>query len=106
MAKHMTENKSEKEDTKKKNTRFTTKIVIAAVTATTIFTIACFWLAVYNIDHYSNVQIPSELTALFFGFWTVELVSLASLDKTKIKNKYMKDDDNTSNGGNDESSNE
>lgn len=78
-------------------TRFTTKMVIASVSATTIFTIACFWLAVYNIDHLANVQIPAELTTLFFAFWTVEIVSLASLDKTKIKNKYEKDDDSSSN---------
>lgn len=85
------EDKIEKKAERDK-TRFTTKMVVASVTATTLFTIACFWLAVYNIDHYANVQIPTELTALFFTFWTVEIVSLASLDKTKIKNKYEKDD--------------
>ena len=99
MAKHMANSNDNNSKIKKDRdkTRFTTKMVIASVSATTIFTIACFWLAVYNIDHLANVQIPAELTTLFFAFWTVEIVSLASLDKTKIKNKYEKDDDSSSN---------
>lgn len=78
---------------KKERIRFTTKIVVSAVTATSLFTIGCFWLAVYNIDHMSNVSIPAELTALFFAFWTVEIVMLTTLDKTKIKNKYHKEEE-------------
>ena len=85
---------------KKDSTRFTTKIVVSAVVATSLFTVGCFWLAIYNIDHLSNVSLPAELTALFFAFWTVEIVMLATLDKTKIKNKYHKeekeDDEETS----------
>ena len=73
---------------KKKEIRFTTKIVVSAVIATTIFTVACFWLAVYNIDHAADVSLPPELTALFFAFWTAEIVMLTTLDRTKIKNKY------------------
>lgn len=99
MAKHMANSNDKTSESKKDRdkTRFTTKMVIASVSATTIFTIACFWLAVYNIDHLANVQIPAELTTLFFAFWTVEIVSLASLDKTKIKNKYENNDDQSSN---------
>lgn len=99
MAKHMANSNDKTSESKKDRdkTRFTTKMVIASVSATTIFTIACFWLAVYNIDHLANVQIPTELTTLFFAFWTVEIVSLASLDKTKIKNKYENNDDQSSN---------
>lgn len=80
--------------TKKEKSRFTTKIVVCAVLATTLFTIGCFWLAVYNIDHMSNVSLPTELTALFFAFWTVEIVMLATLDRTKIKNKFHKEEEN------------
>lgn len=72
--------------------RFSTKIVIASVIMTTLYTIACFALAVYNIDHMTDISVPPELTALYFGFWTAEIVMLASLDKTKIKNKYMRED--------------
>lgn len=79
---------------KKRKIRFTTKIVVCAVLATTLFTIGCFWLAVYNIDHMADVKLPTELTALFFSFWTVEIVMLTTLDKHKIKNKYLKEDDN------------
>lgn len=78
---------------KKKEVRFTTKIVVSAVVATTIFTIACFWLAVYNIDHATDVSLPPELTTLFFAFWTAEIVMLTTLDRTKIKNKYHFRDD-------------
>lgn len=77
---------------KKERIRFTTKIVVSAVVATTLFTMGCFWLAVYNIDHMSNVNLPTELTALFFAFWTVEIVMLATLDRTKIKNKYHREE--------------
>ena len=81
------------EPKKKERIRFTTKIVVSAVVATTAFTIGCFWLAVYNIDHMADVSLPPELTALFFAFWTVEIVMLTTLDKTKIKNKYHREDD-------------
>jgi uncharacterized Tic20 family protein len=88
MAKHMTK----QEKLNKQKARFTTKIVVCAVLATTLFTIGCFWLAVYNIDHLSDVSLPTELTTLFFAFWTVEIVMLATLDRTKIKNKYHKEE--------------
>lgn len=82
-----------RENQPKERIRFTTKIVVSAVIMTTIYTGACFWLALYNIDHMTNVQIPPELTALYFAFWTVELIMLTTLDKTKIKNKYHREDD-------------
>lgn len=81
------------EKPKKERVRFTTKIVVSAVLMTTIYTAACFWLAMYNIDHMTDVSIPVELTTLYFAFWTIELVMLTTLDKTKIKNKYHKNDD-------------
>ena len=78
---------------KKERIRFTTKIVISAVFMTTLYTVACFGLAVYNIQNHTSVNVPGELTALFFAFWTVELVMLTTLDRTKIKNKYHKEED-------------
>jgi hypothetical protein len=72
---------------------FASKIVAASVTATSIYTAVMLWLAVYNIDHATNTWPPIELTTLFFAFWTVEIVMLASIRKSKIKNKYEKEDD-------------
>lgn len=72
--------------------RFSSKIVIASVLAVTSYTAVMVILAVYNIQSHANVWPPAELTALWFGFWTVELVSLASISKAKIKNKYEKED--------------
>ncbi len=73
--------------------RFASKIVIASVMAVVLFTIAIFVLEFANIEHLTNVQLPSELIVSWYGFWTIELVSLASIEKSKIKNKYHKDDD-------------
>jgi hypothetical protein len=86
MAKHMANSNDKTSESKKDRdkTRFTTKMVIASVSATTIFTIACFCLAVYNIDHLANVQMPAELTTLFFAFWTVDIVSLGTTATTSL----------------------
>lgn len=82
------------EHKKRERIRFTTKIVVSAVLATSLYTIGCFWLAVYNIDNHTAVNLPAELTALFFAFWTVEIVMLTTLDRTKIKNKYHREEEN------------
>jgi hypothetical protein len=73
--------------------QFSSKIVIAAVTAVVIYTTVMVWLVLVNISSKSNVWPPAELTALWFAFWTVELVMLASIKKDKIKNKYERGDE-------------
>ena len=83
-------------DHKKEKVRFTTKIVVSAVLMTTLYTVACFFLAIYNIQNKTSVNLPAELTALYFAFWTVEIIMLATLDKAKIKNKYLKEDEEES----------
>jgi len=57
---------------------FSKKIVIAAVIAVLGYTIASFALGFHD----------SALTASWFAFWTVELVSLAAIKKDKVKSKY------------------
>jgi len=69
---------------------FSNKIVAAAIVAIVAFTVAVFALAFYNVSHMTNVAIPTELIVAWYAFWTVELVSLASIKKDKIKNKYEK----------------
>lgn len=71
---------------------FTNKIVVSSVVAVTVYTATMVALVIYNIDNHANVWPPAELTALWFAFWTVEIVMLASIRKTKIKNKYERDD--------------
>lgn len=73
--------------------RFSTKMVVTSATAVVLYTLAMLWLALVNVANGSDVWPPPELTALWFAFWTVELVSLASIKKDKIRNKYERDDD-------------
>lgn len=75
-----------------KKVSFSTKVVVASAIANVAFTIAVFVLAVFNILNKTNVMIPTELIVAWFAFWTVELVSLASIKKDKIRNKYHEDE--------------
>lgn len=77
----------------RKKVSFSSKIVIASVAAILSYTVVMVLLAVYNIQNKTNTWPPAELTALWFAFWTVELVNLTSIKKCKIKNKYEKEDD-------------
>lgn len=79
-------------DAKRRRIPFATKIVVASVTAVVVYTIAMFMLAWGNVEHLTNIYIPSELTVSWYTFWTVELVALSSIKKSKIKNKYHRDD--------------
>ena len=77
---------------KRKEIRFSTKIVVASVCATTLYVVAMFWLALLNIENHTSVFVSDTLTTLFFAFWTVELVSLSTIEKTKVRNKYHKEE--------------
>lgn len=77
----------------RKRVAFSTKIVIASVSAVILYTVVMVWLVLVNIANESDVWPPAELTALWFAFWTVELVMLASIKKDKIRNKYERNDD-------------
>lgn len=78
---------------RKKGIRFSTKIVTASVIATTLYVVAMFWVVFTNIQEHTNVNVPDTLTTLFFAFWTIELVSLSTIEKTKVRNKYHKEED-------------
>lgn len=68
--------------------RFSSKVVIASVAAVVLYTVAIFCLEWANVENLTNVQVPNELTVSWYAFWTVEIVMLASIKKSKIKNKY------------------
>ena len=73
-------------------TRFSNKLVVVSATAIFLYTAMMFVLAVYNIQNKTNTWPPAELTALWYGFWTVELVSLTTIKVSKIRNKYEKEE--------------
>lgn len=77
----------------KKGIRFSTKIVVASVLATTVYVVAMFMLAYANIEADTNISISDTLTTLFFAFWTIELVSLSTIEKTKVRNKYHREEE-------------
>ena len=59
-----------------------TKFVISAITAIVVYTVGSFvalFITGQNID--------PTLTGAYFAFWTVEIVSLASIKNTKSKRK-------------------
>ena len=60
--------------------------------AVTIYVAVLLQLVFLNIDNHTSVFPPVEVTTGYFAFWTVEVVMLASIRKSKIRNKYEKDD--------------
>lgn len=86
-ARELIEGASE-DTTSKESKHFSNKIVIASVAAIVLFTGAIFFIELMNIVEHTSVQPPTELIVSWFAFWTVEIVMLASIKKSKIKNKY------------------
>lgn len=72
--------------------QFSSKLVIASVTAVTIYTGIMIWLALINIANGTNIWPPAELTALWYAFWTVEIVSLTTIKVSKVRNKYEREE--------------
>ena len=61
-------------------------IIVVAIMA---YTIASFW-----VQYKTGVAIDATLSTLYYGFWTVELISLTTIKNSKTK--YGTDDhDNT-----------
>jgi hypothetical protein len=52
-------------------------VIVAAILG---YTIASFWL-----QYTTGVPIDSTLTTLYYGFWSVELISLTSIRNNKTK---------------------
>ena len=78
---------------RRRKVQFSTKMVVASTTAVVAYTLVMIWLVLVNVANSTDVWPPTELTALWFAFWTVELVMLASIKKDKIRNKYERDYD-------------
>lgn len=59
------------------------KILIIAIIAILSFTVACLY-----IQYYTNMEVSSTLITLWYSFWTIEVVSLAGIKMSKVKNNY------------------
>ena len=75
--------------------KFSSKLVIASATAVSLYTGIMIWLALVNIANGTNIWPPVELTALWYGFWTTEIVALTTIKVQKVKNKYEKEETET-----------
>ena len=60
------------------------KVLIAAIMAVILFTIACLY-----IQYRTGIEVSSTLITLWFSFWTVEIVSLAGIKVSKVFKNYQ-----------------
>ena len=73
--------------TKKKLTT-TKKILIAAIIAINLFTIACLF-----IQYTTQTDVSSTLIEYWFGFWTIEIFSMAGIKITKVRTGVKEEDE-------------
>ena len=64
-----------------------TKFVITAVVSITLYTVASF-IVLFQ----TGQNISDALTAVFFAFWTTEIVALASIKNNKSKKKKKQEE--------------
>lgn len=58
------------------------RVLIASILAVILFAVACLFIQ-YKTDHAIN----DTLITLWFGFWTVEIISLAGIKISKVRKK-------------------
>jgi flagellar biosynthesis component FlhA len=76
----------DKKEKSKKN--FTKALLPWIIVAIMIYTIAAFIL-----QFFTQTEISTTLTTCYYGFWTVEIISLAGIKATKVrKNKNDNED--------------
>jgi len=66
-----------------KQAAFSKRIIPMIIAAIMLYTIVAFIL-----QFVVQVEISPTLTTCYFGFWTVEIVSLMTIKVSKGKNKY------------------
>lgn len=52
-----------------------------------------YTIAAFVLQFFTQVEISPTLTTCYFTFWTVEIVSLAGIKASKLKNKKDTKDD-------------
>lgn len=68
---------------KKPNMKTSNIVLIAAITAIVLFTIACLF-----IQYRTTVEVSSTLITLWYSFWTVEIVALTGIKISKVIKNY------------------
>ena len=58
------------------------RVLIASILAIILFSIACLFM-----QYKTGYEINDTLITLWFGFWTVEIVSLAGIKISKVRKK-------------------
>jgi len=79
---------SKKRTKPKKKRHFADYIVFLSIIAVTVFTVAAFILQFKGL-----MEISATLTGCWFGFWTVEIIALASIRNQKTKHKKEGEND-------------
>lgn len=74
------------EKTKKKEKSYAQKLLPWIIVAIMSYTIAAFAL-----QFFAQQPIDSTVTQMYYAFWTIEIINLAQIKKTKVK----KDKDST-----------
>lgn len=89
--------KRPKKKKEKKKRSFADYIVFVS-----IFMVASFTIAAFVLQFRGMIEVSSTLTTCWFAFWTVEIVALAAIRTSKVKNKYdeqKKEEDDNANSG-------
>lgn len=75
----------------KKHTKTSNIVLFASIIAIVVYTIAAM-----VIQYHTGTEISTTLSTLWYGFWTVEIVSLAGIKVTKVIKDYHSnnEDDN------------
>lgn len=66
----------------KKKRKVSNIMLVIIVAAIVVYTIASFWL-----QYRTGIPIDATLSTLYYGFWTVELISLTSIKNIKTKHE-------------------
>ena len=77
--------------TRRSDGRFSKAIVMSSVIAIIVYVCIVLQFVWLNINAHTSVFPPVEVSTGYFAFWTVEIVMLATLRKSKIKNKHEKE---------------
>ena len=74
--------------TRRSDGRFSKMIVISSVVAITLYAAIVMQFCYLNIQNHTGVFPPVEFTTGYFAFWTVEIIMLATIKKSKVRNKH------------------
>ena len=77
--------------TRRSDGRFSKMLVTSAVIAVSLYVVVVFQFAFLNIQAHTSVFPPVEVSTGYFAFWTVEIIMLATIKKSKVKNKHEKE---------------